>query len=150
MFSILMFFSVHLAMFGVVTILSLAINTASGLAAPSTGNEMNGTSVHVTVYAPRGFVSARSAVFFSDKNKGRVSSKGFSHPLQVYTYGKKHECEHALSLYIHTMTLFRMYQSIVRQIKMLKLNTVFDLIVARGAYVNLFSTTSAKRSSSGQ
>ena len=29
-------------------------------------------------------------------------------------------------------------------------NTVFDLIGARGAYVNLFSTTSAKRSSSGR
>ena len=28
--------------------------------------------------------------------------------------------------------------------------TVFDLIGARGAYVNLFSTTSAKRSSSGR
>ena len=29
-------------------------------------------------------------------------------------------------------------------------NTVFDRIGARGAYVNLFSTTSAKRSSSGR
>ena len=28
--------------------------------------------------------------------------------------------------------------------------TVFDLIGPRGAYVNLFSTTSAKRSSSGR
>ena len=31
-----------------------------------------------------------------------------------------------------------------------KEHTVFDLIGARGAYVNLFSTTSAKRSSSGR
>ena len=30
------------------------------------------------------------------------------------------------------------------------LHTVFDQIGARGTYVNLFSTTSAKRSSSGQ
>ena len=29
-------------------------------------------------------------------------------------------------------------------------HTVFDLIGARGTYVNLFCTTSAKRSSSGQ
>ena len=41
------------------------------------------------------------------------------------------------------------------QIKYVKLinkisHTVFDLIGARGAYVNLFSTTSAKRSSSGR
>ena len=28
--------------------------------------------------------------------------------------------------------------------------TVFDLIGAQGAYINLFSTTSAKTSSSGQ
>ena len=30
------------------------------------------------------------------------------------------------------------------------IHTVFDLIGARGAYVNLLSTTSAKRSSSGR
>ena len=40
--------------------------------------------------------------------------------------------------------------SVHKAFSTLKEDTVFDLIGARGAYVNLFSTTSAKRSSSGR
>lgn len=48
------------------------------------------TEVHITIYAPSGFIQNRSEVFFNKDKPGRVYTDKMKYELNILQYGKQY------------------------------------------------------------